>query len=947
MATDGSLRAWSGERALPAGTTMRFVLLVVLMLASGVSLVPVAFTAAGLNKGASCLSAAGVGTGEVPPGDVLRSAAYRACVDEHGMVSWWVGPAVPGVLVVLACGLFFVLPLWKARGNRVVSLEAVDHDGQILRHLTHLAQATGLKRMPRVVVDPSAASTGAAVFGRTGRPTVCLHGGLLARRTTVPEDFDAVLLHELAHIRNRDVTLTYATVALWRTFIAAVLVPYAVGFAILVFNSYAPETPPYEVLLPAWRALVLPVFMTVVVYLARSDVLRSRELQADLTAARWGANPRVWGFVEPAPPARVLPGALRSFTEVWRTHPRWDLRREALADSTPLFEVPGLLMFLTGAAVVMVNGQLWFFAGSSHRVGQWEWNVAMALPCAVLVTGIAGTVLWRSTVHRLLNGRRRLSGAWAGLWLGIGMTVGELFGNRIAIFRWLPGEPVVLLLLALAGLTFTWWVTQCSHLWVTAWRGRTIRTPMMLTLAGACLALCAWFWWWQNYGVILANVPGLLTNVPGAGNDGLVLDPTGENTAILTTAERAVALLSTTVAVPLALPAVAVLWLLPLLAWTVHPLSAVRRRDTAPDPDKPLIPDGPLPPLRRTLSAGLFGGVACWAGIVGIKAHMHAWQPPVRLRGVAGALLYQYGMSAALLAGAAVAALTASLLAGRYRLIAALAAAHTAALAGYSGVWALTASDGCLQGISTFLSTCGWRPAGTWQAFQYLLGMLLILVTIGGIVAAAAISVARRAFRRSTHPAASAQAGYESRRLNLRRLAVGALCAGAIGVPAALLSSPELHGNSATAPGRARPVTHPRFAAQEASVQAEAWYSLGGLDLLARYDDNLGKLRALGPEAQKSSDGAALITSRLPVICTEFGKIAKDADAYFPAPAPQIQPSWKTFITQAAKGSEDCLTGLRRNNAALLTAGVKEINQATRAADTIKAWITSTRTGRP
>ncbi|KPH97538.1 peptidase M48 Ste24p [Actinobacteria bacterium OV450] len=926
---------------------MRFVLLVVLMLASGTSLVPVAFTAAGLDKGRRCLSAAGVGTGEVPPGDVLRSAAYRACVEEHGMVPWWVGPVTPGVLVVLACGLFFVLPVWKARRTRAVPLEAVDHDGRILRHLQHLAQVTGLKRMPRVVVDPSAASTGAAVFGRTGRPTVCLHGGLLARRTAVPEDFDAVLLHELAHIRNRDVTLTYATVALWRTFIAAVLLPYAVGFAILVFNSYAPQAPAYEVQLPAWRALVLPVFMTLVVYLARSDVLRSRELHADLTAARWGANPRVWGFVEPAPPARMLPRALRSFTELWRAHPRWDLRREVLADSAPLFEVPGLLMFLTGAAVVMTNGQLWFFVAHSGGVGQWEWDVVTALPCAVLVTGIAGTVLWRSTVHRLLNGRRRLSGAWAGLWLGIGMTVAELIGNRIAIFRWLPGEPVVLLLLALSGPTFAWWVTQCSHLWVTAGRGRTIRTPMLLTLAGACLALCAWFWWWQDYGVVLANVPGLLGNPLGAGNDGVVLDPTGEHTATLTTAEHAVALLSTTVAVPLALPAVAVLWLLPLLAWTLHPLSAVRRRDAAPDGDKPLIPDRPLPPLRRTLSAGLFGGVACWAGIVGVKASMHDWQPPVRLRGIAGALLYQYGMSAALLAGAAVAALTASLLVGRYRLIAALAAAHTAALAGYGGVWALTASDGCLQGISTFLSTCSWRPAGTWQAFQYLLGILLILVTIGGIFAAAAISVARRAFRRSTRPAASAQAKYEPRRLNLRRLAVGALCAGAIGVPVALLSYPELHDSSATAPDRLTPVTHPWFAAQEAWHQAEDWYNLGGRALLVRYDDNLGKLRALGPEAQKSSDSAALITSRLPAICTEFGKIAKDGDVYFPVPDPRIQPSWKTFTTQAAKGSEDCLTGLRQSDAALLTAGVQEINQATRAADTIKAWIIAARTGRP
>ncbi len=335
---------------------------------------------------------------------------------------------------------------------------------------------------------------------------------------------------------------------------------------------------------------------------------------------------------------------------------------------------------------------------------------------------------------------------------------------------------------------------------------------------------------------------------------------------------------------------------------------------------------------------------------------MHAWQPPVRLRGIAGALLFQYGVSAALLAGAAVAALTASgagvaaltasLLAGRYRLIAALVAAHTAALAGYGGVWVLTASDGCIESISTFTSACGWRPSATWQAFQFLLGILIILVTIAGIASAAVVSAARRVFWRSPLTPTSAQAGQEPRRLILRRLAVGVLCAGAIGIPAALLSIPKPSGNSAAA-SAARPAAHPRFVALEASVQAEAWYGLGGRDLLVRYDDNLGKLRALGPEAQQSSDGVALIRSRLPVICAEFGKIAEDANAYFPVPASRILPSWKTFTTMAAKGSEDCLTGLGQDNATLLTSGVQEINQATRAADSIKAWVTASRTGRP
>lgn len=945
MATE-PLRVKPDGRAMPAGTTMRFVLLVTLMIASSSSMLPMALTAAGLNEGTQCLRAAGVATGEAPPTEVLRSAAYQACIAQHVQLPWWIAPAVPVVLLVLAGGLFFVLPLWKKRRNRVVPLAAVDHDGRIRHQLEQLAEVAGLKRAPQVVVDPFAASTGAAVFGSNRRPTMCLHGGLLARRTVAPEDFEAVILHELAHIRNGDVTLTYATVALWRTFIAAVLVPYAAGFGFLLFNSFAPKSPPYEIALGAWRSLILPFLMTVVVYLARSDVLRSREFHADLAAARWGANLRVWGAVESAPVVRVLPRALRSFTELWRTHPRWEFRREALADSTPLFEVPALLMFLTGTAAVLVNGQLWQVVGASGLAGQWVWDLVMALPPAALVTGVAGIALWRSVVHRLLTGRRRLSGAWAGLWLGIGMAVGELFGVRIAVNRWMPGEPVMVVLVVLAGLAFAWWVTQCSHLWATVWRGRTIHPPMILVVVGACLALCAWFWWWQDFGVVLANVPGLLANVVGPGTEGLPVDPAGQYTAILTATERAVALLGTTVAVPLALPAVAGLWVVPLPAWTVHQLSSGWARRAAPDIEESAVPAAPLPPLRRVLLAGTLGGVLCWAGVAGVKGYMHTWQPPVRLRGIAGALLFQDGVCAALLMGALVAALVASLLVDRYQLIAALVAAHAAVLVGYGGVFVLSASDGCIQTISTFTPACDWRPVATWQAFQYLLGILLVLVTVEAIASAAVISVARRVVGRGTRPPTSAPAGRESRGPVLRRLVVGVLCAGAVGVPAALLSLPEPRGNSGEA-ASPKPAQHPRLAAQEASVQAASWYGLGGRDLLVRYNAVLRQLGDLGAEAKQSADGDALILSRLRPICDEFGTVARDANAYFPVPDPRSRPSWTTFTTMVAKSSQDCLSGLDQNDNTLIATSMAEIQQATGAVNTVIEWVTASKGASP
>ncbi len=65
-------------------------------------------------------------------------------------------------------------------------------------------------------LDPS--PTGLS-FGRPGSTSVALMGGLVTRQFADPPAFRAVVRHELAHLRNRDVDLTYATLSLWYAFL--------------------------------------------------------------------------------------------------------------------------------------------------------------------------------------------------------------------------------------------------------------------------------------------------------------------------------------------------------------------------------------------------------------------------------------------------------------------------------------------------------------------------------------------------------------------------------------------------------------------------------------------------------------------------------------------------------------------------------------------------------
>ncbi|MCZ1013417.1 M48 family metalloprotease [Streptomyces noursei] len=114
---------------------------------------------------------------------------------------------------------------------------------------------------------------------------------MLARRHRDPEGFRVVLLHEFAHIRNGDVTLTHATVALWRVFLTLVTPPFLVDLAMYLVYGVRLGSP---VFVGPSRNFLQRAFLVVLVYLARSDVLRSREVHADRAAVRWGADLRGW-----------------------------------------------------------------------------------------------------------------------------------------------------------------------------------------------------------------------------------------------------------------------------------------------------------------------------------------------------------------------------------------------------------------------------------------------------------------------------------------------------------------------------------------------------------------------------------------------------------------------------------------------------------------------------
>ncbi|MFF0782088.1 M48 family metallopeptidase [Streptomyces sp. NPDC003720] len=931
----------SGDtRPVGDGTTVRFAVLVILIMAtSGLMLMYVAIWWVSHADSSGCGLAAGLDPShpsdlQAAVSQINQGMAYANCQRRFAQPPpWWVPVSWLALLAAAAVALFGWLPVWKARRSRVVPLAAVDGDGEIRRVLEEAASVAGVARMPRVVVDPAAASVGALVFGRTGKPVLSLHGGLLARRVRDPEGFRAVLLHEFAHIRNGDITLTYATVALWRVFLVLVAPPYLAGLAVILFDGLRSGS---RLLAAPSRSVLLMAFLTALVYLARSDVLRSREFHADRAAARWGADPRGWHGTAPAKRGGVLTRELATFAGLWRPHPRWDLRHDALTDAGPVYGVFALPMFLTGAGAVLINTQLLAapMPYVQYTVGQLVGQAA-ALVAAGTVAGVVGTALWRAVIHAVLTGRRPPSGIRAGLWLGAGMTVGNLISGQGTIAQFFPSRSTLLLQFLLGGPAFTWWTAQCAQLWVRTWRGRTLRPALVVSLVAGGLALAQWFTWWHGYGVRLAT--GWWYDPAGFRQwlEQVYPGPAADHRTMLS----AIALVSPFMlnlaqGVPLVGLALAALWVVPLAAWALRPLPGVPpwTRGAARDIEGAAEPPAEaLPGMRRVMLPSLLCGVGCWAVVVAVllipQAGVFGADP--RRAGIPG-LLFLAWTFVALTAAALTAAVVAAVRADRYRLLVTLAAAQTTVLVGLAAPVALLSFDGCFDRLSLFESSCGWRPArlAGWTDSHTVLDFAVMTVTVAAFVVAAAVSAVRRAPGSRRRPATPAPQGREGPRV--RRVLPAALCVLALTVSAAraahqeevvAVNSDVRHWQEFTLRDwqeQARKV-QPRIRTGPVSpriraMQVNAWSRLGGEELLHRVRRERDGIAAIGRVFVAGKKPPAYL-NRIRPHCERIGLTAVDAASYFDVPDPQAQKLWQRFMLNAAYSTMNCRKALAHLNA--------------------------------
>jgi Zn-dependent protease with chaperone function len=744
MSTDAGPQAGRRPRlnpfAFPSDTTFRFVLLVGAVLGTTLYVWNWIYFAVGSNSAAygrdalECLRLA-------PPASTnlddyrTGTSAYTACVQELNKPSaWWmIGGAA--LVVLLAVALTLARPRWQEHRRKLRPLTEADAP-EVVEEVRRLAVEAGLAQMPALAWSPlDSAPTGLA-YGHAGRYTVALTGGLVIRHATDPEAFRAVVRHELAHIRNRDVDLTYFAVSLWHAFLLGAVLPFVLTLL---------DEGPSAILRVSWRLLALAVL----VYLTRNAVLRSREVYADVRASVGEGASRAIRRVLSTLPRKPE----RRWRRLLRVHPDPAVRLAAVTDTRPMFRLELVTAFGAGVTATVAYESVVDVVAAFVN-DPLDMRFVAALAFAPAVVGVVGLGVWRSSFATLADGR------WPGpVWLlSLALAAGFLIGPELSLEGSIVTEGDTLLSQALDGKGLLWvagllavltllleWVRACASAWIRALAGRRSRaavTAGLLAAGGVMTIVMGVFYVSRDLRAAIgiakqatavdhATISAVTWGMPEWIYQ-LVMNP-----QLVWTLQR-----------PLILPALLTVIALPLAA------AFVRRARGPVDTSWAFLDAGGRldpPPLEfhplRPLLVGLAGGAAFLLAALVLRLGLHSGvDAATRARIEFSFAFYSWQVALAVLAQAAVGAVATAVSLHRARVLDGLAAALITGSIAAIGIFGGPAAAGCVDAVAMNPGPCAWDVSAdfAWDVYRQVVLLGAVGALAASLVTLGVVSLAHR-----------------------------------------------------------------------------------------------------------------------------------------------------------------------------------------------------------
>ncbi|MGW9674134.1 M48 family metalloprotease [Streptomyces koyangensis] len=528
-ATAGRLR---DPFAVPSGTTTRFALLVVttstvIMHFVGSRLGPVpGDVKERYARYAACWEEQNRGSTGLPSPN--GPSAVELCGADPRQVDLWV--PLTGLLVfwLVVLAVYWLLPAWRVRRRRYALLG--EESAAVTRALEALRQRTGCEPV-HWYAQSLDVRVSALAFGRRGHRCVVLSGGLLALRNRRPETFEAVVLHELAHVRNRDIDLSFLTIISARVSLPVLVLTVASGVLWEHLHGLGGTGSLAAGLSNSLKGLCLVVAMP----LTRRAVLRSREYYADARARQWAGSPAALrALLEVKENRRRLPGRLL------RVHPTARQRRDMLDDPEPLFR-SGFWELLAAGCVL---GALYTDLATTFVLNS-ALGPGAETAREVLALGTLGTLLAVVVAFFTLRLQEGFPGGRPGL-LGApvwGLACGIALGGGVAN----PGVTFALAsvgqvgagllpwtaLLALGGYAAVRWTAAALPWWRPVLRGPHARAAWcVLPVAAGALFGCVLVWLMELMvtqalmsTLLGGHAPELVSFLLGAASDAVVRSP--------------------------------------------------------------------------------------------------------------------------------------------------------------------------------------------------------------------------------------------------------------------------------------------------------------------------------------------------------------------------------------------------------------------------------------
>ncbi|WP_433795681.1 M48 family metalloprotease [Actinoplanes sp. CA-252034] len=507
-------RAAGDPSVLPATLSARFLILFVLILATTASIwgyLGVRIGRPGETRVADCL--AGTGLADLPayqpggpPGLIGDTVPVIACVaPDMGLIVW---SSLAGPVALVAGALAgYALATPRRLRRRKGRLQPLDrYDPAAAAEVTGLIAGYDLRRRPVLVVAP--AGRDSFVFGTGRRPYLCLAGETVRTRRRDPLRFTGVVLHELAHLKNRDTGPTLLLSTAWRSFLALAVTPYLALLAADV-TGLAPRAVRFRH--DDLHTVLAIAALLALVTLTRLAVLRDRELTADATAGRHPRGEATTSYLTALPHHRPRAGR----PVVLSTHPPITLRLRVAAEPWTLPPLSAAQLFGAGVGLAVLcqdAGTLaWqaLIAAGVDPVPGPRMTFLLLMVVALATAAPIGALAWlvdaTAWQRRLTSARPPV--ATLSLGLGAGMLAGEpaavsaANASRWGVFDGVgdgTAGPAVVSALALIGIVaaLARWSWDNAGAWLPTVRGSLRRASRRSAVIGT-VAILPWYatWW--------------------------------------------------------------------------------------------------------------------------------------------------------------------------------------------------------------------------------------------------------------------------------------------------------------------------------------------------------------------------------------------------------------------------------------------------------------------